>query len=98
MAKEKETKHEVYVKSECCYGNSYMITVTVKGLTTDGRYDYQDNYKFIANKRLTEVECIKCDDSLFLNIAAEHAIEHMKELRKIKKFRFPLFNIFKEEE
>lgn len=98
MAKEKEIKQEVYVSSKCLHGNSYMITVKVKGLTTDGRYDYQDNYKFNANKHLTKVECIVCEDGLFLDVATRHAIEHMKKLRSIKKFRFPLFNIFKEEE
>ena len=95
----KETKQEVYVNSELYYANTYQITVTVKGITEGNySYDYVDKYIFNANKRLTKVKCIKCEDGLFLNIATEHAIEHMKELRKIKKIRFPLFSIFKEEE
>lgn len=94
----KEIKLEVYVTSNV-QGECYVITVTVKGIT-EGKYsyDYQDKYTFYTNKHLSKLECTKCEDSLFLNIATEHAIEHMKELRKIKKVRFPLFNIFKEEE
>lgn len=99
MAKEKEPKQEVYVNSELCYRNTYHIIVTVKGITEGNySYDYVDKYIFNADKRLTKVRCTKCDDGLFLNVATEHAIEHMKELRKIKKIRFPLFSIFKEEE
>lgn len=73
--------------------------VKVKGITEGNcSYDYVNEYTFYTNKHLTKLECLKCEDSLFLNIATEYAIEHMKELRKIKKIRFPLFSIFKEEE
>ena len=101
MAKEskKEIKQEVYVSSELHHRNTYQITVTVKGITEGNyAYDYVNKYIFNANKHLTKVECTLCQDDLFLNIATEHAIEHMKKLKKMKKIRFPLFSIFKEEE
>lgn len=98
MAKEKETKQEVYVRSNV-QGEGYLILVKVKGITEGNySYDYVNEYTFYTNQYLTKLRCLKCEDSLFLNIATEHAIEHMKELRKIKKIRFPSFNIFKEEE
>lgn len=94
----KEIKQEVYVRSNV-QDKRYFILVKVKGIT-EGKcsYDYVDEYSFYTNKYLTKLECLKCEDSLFLDIATKHAIEHMKELRKIKKIRFPLFSIFKEEE
>ena len=94
----KETKQEVYVRSNI-QDRKYFIMVKVKGITEGSfSYDYVNEYTFYTNKYLTKLECLKCEDSLFLDVATEHAIEHMNELRKIKKIRFPLFSIFKEEE
>ncbi len=98
MAKEKETKQEVYVTSNI-QDRKYFIRVKVKGITEGNySYNYANEYTYYTNKYLTKLECLKCEDSLFLDVATAHATEHMKELRKIKKIRFPLFSIFKEEE
>ena len=92
----KETKQEVYVDSKFEPGSDrYYITVRVKG-KTEGRicYDYENEYLFRTDKKLSKLSCINCENDKFLDVATENAVEHMAKLRSIKKTRWSLFRVF----
>lgn len=85
---------EIYVDS---YLNSegYMITVKVKGITEGNyAYDYTNEYVFFINKRMCKIECIKCTDDKFLDIAFEAARSHIDKLKKIKNSTSLISKIF----
>lgn len=75
---------EIYVDSYLNSGG-YMITVKVKGVT-EGKYayDYCNEYVFFTNRRLGKIECMKCTDDKFLDIAFEAAKNHINKLKEIK--------------
>lgn len=75
-----ETYTDSYLNSE-----GYLITVKVKGIT-EGKYsyDYTNEYVFFVNKHLHKIECIKCTDDKFLDIAFEAARNHVNKLKEIK--------------
>lgn len=90
MAKDEKIKQEIYVGSERMINSSYKIGVSVKG-HIEGKYgyEYENNYTFVTNSSLTKISCTYCSDDKFFDIATEHAVEHMKNLKAIanKKFR-----------
>ena len=94
--KEPKQEQEVYVDSKCEPGSErYYITVRVKG-KTEGRicYDYENEYLFRTDKKLSKLSCINCEDDKFLEVATDNAMEHMTKLRRIKKTRWSMFHIF----
>lgn len=90
-----EIKQEIYVDS-IYHGDTCYITVKVKGKTEGSKlgYEYVNTYEFRTNKKLTGMECTRCEDDKFLDIATERATEHLRKLRNIKKTRFSIFRVF----
>ena len=85
---------EIYVDS---YLNSegYVITVKVKGTIGDKPYyDYSNEYIFFVNKHMYKMECIKCSDDKFLDIAFESARKHIDKLKEIKNSTSLISKIF----
>lgn len=98
--KEKQKKpkqeQEVYVDSKYEPSSErYYITVRVKG-KTEGKicYDYENEYLFRTDKKLSKLSCVNCEDDKFLDVATESAVEHMGKLRGVRKTRFSMFRIF----
>lgn len=90
---DKQTQ-EIYVDSYLD-SSGYMITVKVKGIT-EGKYsyDYTNEYVFFTNKHLSKIECIKCTDDKFLDIAFEAARNHVDKLKEIKNSTSLISRIF----
>ena len=61
------------------YGDYIIRIYIVNETTRKGR-----DYRFVANKSLTKLDCIECEDGENLYLARDAAVKHMNELRDIK--------------